>query len=69
MGCKRRAPAFFQVKSQKLPHHTAEPGHSDVPDLLASEAGPCGFYLGEGTCVNRRWWLMEPGYICGDILT
>ena len=61
MGCKRRAPAFFQVKSQKLPHHTAEPGHSDVPDLLASEVGPCGFYLGGGdlcqqeVVVNGTW--------------
>lgn len=49
MGCKRQAPAFFQVKSQKLPHHTSERGYSDTPDLPAREAGPCGFYFaGEG---------------------
>ena len=51
MGCKRQAPAFFQVKSQKLPHHTAEP----------SEVGPCGVYLGERdlcpqqVVVNGTW--------------
>lgn len=67
MGCKRQAPAFFQVKSQKLPHHMAEPGHSDVPDQV--RLGHVEFIWGKGTSVHSRWWLMEPGYICGDILT
>lgn len=68
MGCKRQAPALFQVKSWKLPHHTSERGYSDTPDLRAREAGPCGFYFaGEGTYVSWRWWLMEPVYVCGDI--